>query len=293
MLRGRGRDVRRRRDGIGDLSAPALKRGRILWSRLRSRLAKVAVLALSLSLVPSPHLHPFPSFMAQVATMGPPLSPRETRRSGRRSAPSGSTSTSKSPDSPSSESAPRLPVVNRSSSSTSSRKRTKQDDPEDPPDEFHKNGSNGTPNGVPPLQNANGRTKRKGKEKEKPVLNLAIDSIIAEGEQADVVLELSGDPDVEEEEQGVTRCVCGNAGKSLLSYVLSSFPMPPNLLLGLTLRPGRDSVMSQSSRGAVPQWSPMAALNPQIILPLGTPVPDRVFPYTSITQSLSSPIHLS
>ncbi|KAH9961561.1 hypothetical protein BC827DRAFT_1202858 [Russula dissimulans] len=150
--------------------------------------------------------------MAQVATMGPPLSPRETRRSGRRSAPSGSTSTSKSPDSPSSESAPRLPTVNRSSSSTSSRKRTKQDEPEDPPDELHKNGSNGTSNGVPPLQNGNGRTKRKGKEKEKPVLNLAIDSIVAEDGQPDVALELNGDPDAEDEEQGVTRCVCGNAG---------------------------------------------------------------------------------
>lgn len=147
--------------------------------------------------------------MAQVATMGPPLSPRETRRSGRRSAPS---STSKSPKSPNSESAPRLPVVNRSSSSASSRKRAKQDDLEDPPDESHKSSSNGTSNGVTPLQNGNGRTKRKGKDKEKPVLNLAIDSIIAEGEHADVVLELNGDPDAEEEEQGVTRCVCGNAG---------------------------------------------------------------------------------
>jgi hypothetical protein len=44
------------------------------------------------------------------------------------------------------------------------------------------------------------------------VLNLAIDSIMAQGEQREVVLELNGDPDVEEEEQGVTRCVCGNAG---------------------------------------------------------------------------------
>jgi len=53
------------------------------------------------------------------------------------------------------------------------------------------------------------------------VLNLAIDSIIAEGEQADIVLELNGDPDAEEEEQGVTRCVCGNAG------IPPSFPCPP------------------------------------------------------------------
>ncbi|KAH9167545.1 hypothetical protein EDB89DRAFT_1967822 [Lactarius sanguifluus] len=151
--------------------------------------------------------------MAQVAMMGPPLSPRETRRSGRRSAPSGSTSTSKSPDSPNSESAPRLLAPpNRSSSSTSSRKRTKQEDIDDPPDDSHKNTPNGTTNGVTPLLNGNGRTKRKGKEKEKPVLGLAIDSIIAEGEQTDIVLDLNDGPDVEEEEQGVTRCVCGNAG---------------------------------------------------------------------------------
>lgn len=220
MARQRGAAMSGKTEG-----APALKRERILWSRLL--LAKLPY-SRSLSL---PSLHPFPTFMAQVATMGPPLSPRETRRSGRRSAPSGSTSTSKSPDSPSSESAPRLPVVNRSSSSASSRKRTKQDDLEDPPDDSHKNGSNGTPNGVPPLQNGNGRTKRKGKEKEKPVLNLAIDSIIAEGERSDIVLELNGDPDAEEEEQGVTRCVCGNAGipPSLSCPLIISYDGQPSL----------------------------------------------------------------
>jgi hypothetical protein len=185
--------------------------------------------------------------MAQVATMGPPLSPRETRRSGRRSAPSGSTSTSKSPDSPSSESAPRLPVVNRSSS-VSSRKRTKQDDLDDPPDESHKNssnGSNGTPNALPPLQNGNGRTKRKGKEKEKPVLNLAIDSILAEGEQPGVVLELNGDPEVEEEEQGVTRCVCGNAG------MLLSHPWPAVVLYASL---GVDSSSGTRFLGITAHW---------------------------------------
>lgn len=50
------------------------------------------------------------------------------------------------------------------------------------------------------------------------MLNLAIDSIMAEGEHPGVVLELNGDPDAEEEEQGVTRCVCGNAGV-LLSHL--------------------------------------------------------------------------
>ncbi|KAH9054310.1 hypothetical protein EDB87DRAFT_1689314 [Lactarius vividus] len=183
-------------------------------------------LALALSLPPS---RPIPPFMAQVAMMGPPLSPRETRRSGRRSAPSGSTSTSKSPDSPNSESAPRLLAPpNRSSSSTSSRKRTKQEDLDDPPDDSHKNTPNGTTNGVTPLHNGNGRTKRKGKEKEKPVLGLAIDSIIAEGEQTDIVLDLNGEPDVEEEEQGVTRCVCGNAGMLFLPFTARDNTLSPS-----------------------------------------------------------------
>lgn len=63
------------------------------------------------------------------------------------------------------------------------------------------------------------------------MLNLAIDSIIAEGEQADIVLELNGDPDAEEEEQGVTRCVCGNAGipPSLPSPLVISYDCQPHL----------------------------------------------------------------
>jgi len=231
--------------------------------------------------------------MAQVATMGPPLSPRETRRSGRRSAPSGSTSTSKSPDSPSSESAPRLPTVNRSSSSASSRKRTKQEDLEDPLDDSHKNGSNGTSNSVPPLQNGNGRTKRKGKEKEKPVLNLAIDSIIAEGEQADVVLELSADPDAEEEEQGVTRCVCGNAGiPPSLSYpfILPYHTKPP---LGADSSSRTRSLGDSNPHGEGDrdgrQHQRLSPDHP----PSRTPVPDRVPAPTSVTHSHISVINSS
>lgn len=244
----------------------------------------------SLSLSPNP----FPRFMAQVATMGPPLSPRETRRSGRRSVPSGSTSASKSPDSPSSESAPRLPTVNRSSSSASSRKRTKQEDLDDPPDDSHKTGSNGTPNGVPPLQqNGNGRTKRKGKEKEKPVLNLAIDSIIAEGEQADIVLEVSGDPDAEEEEQGVTRCVCGNAGipPSLLwSFILpyDTKPSPGTNFSSRTRSLGIPTLMGSGTAMVADSTA-----EAQIIPPLRTPVPDRVPAPTSVTHSHISVIHSS
>ena len=63
------------------------------------------------------------------------------------------------------------------------------------------------------------------------MLNLAIDSIIAEGEQAHIVLELNGDPDAEEEEQGVTRCVCGNAGipPSLSCPLIISYDGQPSL----------------------------------------------------------------
>jgi hypothetical protein len=49
---------------------------------------------------------------------------------------------------------------------------------------------------------------------------------MAEGERADVVLEVNGDPDAEEEEQGVTRCVCGNAGIPLFSPMVSVLSLP-------------------------------------------------------------------
>ncbi|KAI0058101.1 hypothetical protein BV25DRAFT_1315076 [Artomyces pyxidatus] len=145
--------------------------------------------------------------MAQVATMGPPLSPRETRRSGRRTAPSLSASTSKSPDSPTSESAPRSTQTNNRTSvptsNTSSRnKRSKQEDVDDPVDEPLKNGTNGI------LTNGNGRAKRKGKEKEKPILGLAIDAL-TKLDTSDAVV----DAIEPEEEQGVTRCVCGSTGE--------------------------------------------------------------------------------
>ncbi|KAI0047757.1 hypothetical protein FA95DRAFT_1190226 [Auriscalpium vulgare] len=145
--------------------------------------------------------------MAQVATMGPPLSPRETRRSGRRAAPSHSASTSKSPDSPASESTPRssqnIARPSLPSSNTSARnKRSKQEDVDEPPDEPLKNGTNGTA-----LTNGAARSKRKGKEKEKPVLGLAIDAI--KTDTPDIVMDVI-EPD---EEQGVTRCVCGSTGE--------------------------------------------------------------------------------
>lgn len=149
--------------------------------------------------------------MAQAATMGPPLSPRETRRSGRRSAPSASTSTSKSPDSPASESAPRNkdPSSRPASSITNGNGRSKRPKQEDPDDAIpHKNGhSNGSASN---LSSTNARAKRKGKEKEKvqQPADLPIESTSNQAGGSST----SGTTDPQEEdveEQGVTRCICG------------------------------------------------------------------------------------
>ncbi|KAL4078362.1 hypothetical protein V8B97DRAFT_1936888 [Scleroderma yunnanense] len=147
--------------------------------------------------------------MAQAATMGPPLSPRETRRSGRRSAPSASASTSKSPDSPASESAPRnkdpssRPALSISNSNGRS-KRPKQEDPDDAVP--HKNGhANGSASNH---GNTNPRAKRKGKEKAQQPADLLIESTSNKTGSSST----SGATELQEddaEEQGITRCICG------------------------------------------------------------------------------------
>ena len=152
--------------------------------------------------------------MAQAATMGPPLSPRETRRSGRRSAHSASASTSKSPDSPAPESLPRTKDTSArpaapNHNSNGRTKRPKQEDIDDtiPSKTALPNG------GAPNHAHSNGRTKRKGKEKEKPP---SLDQIPdpppskLSSDSADSA-ELQDD---DAEEQGITRCVCGMNGPS-------------------------------------------------------------------------------
>lgn len=154
--------------------------------------------------------------------MGPPQSPRETRRSGRRSAQSASASGSKSPDSPVSESAversfpaagprtvretigvgrrPRRPSLSTSSSNGRS-KRLKQEDIDDPV------GEDMTPSGTPATMTTNGRGKRKVKEK----APLTTDIIVEPPSLGD---EIAGEVAVEgEEEPSVTRCVCGSNGE--------------------------------------------------------------------------------
>lgn len=149
-----------------------------------------------------------PRFMAQLSIMGPPPSPRETRRSGRRSAPAPSTSTSKSPDSdqpPKQKDSTTRPALN-SSTSGSRNKRPKQEDVEDGDEERRNNtapsvASNGSTQGA-----SNGKSKRKGKEKDKQ-LEEQVEEETAETFADDGEL-AAGD----EEEQGITRCVCGSNG---------------------------------------------------------------------------------
>lgn len=145
--------------------------------------------------------------MANVATMGPPPSPKEPRRSGRRTAPSASTS--KSPaGSPASDSGPKPKETSHrpslsSSSSSSKSKRNKQEENDEPLEEIHKNGTDGS---------GNSRSKRKPKEKEKGV---SVVEILGSEEvlQSDALGgDAAGEPEEEDEEAGITRCICGGTG---------------------------------------------------------------------------------
>lgn len=156
--------------------------------------------------------------MAQAATMGPPLSPKEIRRSGRRSIPSASTSASKSPDL---DPAPKQKeIINRpglaSNNSNGRQKRLKQEDLDELVDD-RKNGSAPSTSSASSTHGAsiNGRAKRKPKEKEKekdkqPVLDAVMSEAIPG--QADNPA-ING---AEEEEQGITRCICGSTGASFI-----------------------------------------------------------------------------
>jgi hypothetical protein len=155
--------------------------------------------------------------MAQAATMGPPLSPRETRRSGRRSLPSASTSASKSPDS---DPAPRQKeILNRppltSNNSNGRQKRLKQEDFEETVDE-RKNGSAPSTSSTHAI--TAGRAKRKAKDKDKQVTLEAIPGDDTVESSQNLPLDAP-----EEEEQGITRCVCGSTGDFFRSLSVLSF----------------------------------------------------------------------
>ncbi|PPQ98621.1 hypothetical protein CVT24_003954 [Panaeolus cyanescens] len=148
--------------------------------------------------------------MAHSASMGPPLSPRETRRSVRRSAPSISASTSKSPDS---DQPPR--EKQRTTSSSSRNKRLKQEDHEDPPEDqkipqASSTISSGSNSGV------NGKAKRRAKEKDKEKEKEKDKDKDKQGatnnnQDADSVsVDLPPMDYNDEDDQGITRCVCGS-----------------------------------------------------------------------------------
>ncbi|TCD68256.1 hypothetical protein EIP91_011222 [Steccherinum ochraceum] len=144
--------------------------------------------------------------MTNPVSMGPPPSPKEPRRSGRRSVPSASAS--KSPaGSPTSDAAPKPKETNNHrpnpppSSNGGRTKKAKQEDLDDTLDDITK--ANAT---------TNGRTKRKGKEKEKATtaLDIHVDEDALNGDG--VAKDVAGDAP-EDEEQGITRCPCEVLGE--------------------------------------------------------------------------------
>ncbi|KAI0745154.1 hypothetical protein C8Q76DRAFT_702806 [Earliella scabrosa] len=144
--------------------------------------------------------------MANVATMGPPPSPKEPRRSGRRQAPSSSKSPAGSPPSeanPKSKDNPNRASVNPAHTNGRN-KRAKNEELDEPIEDLHRNGV--TSNG------GQSRSKRKGREKDKISLALEIP------DDPDNNPEGNGDEGVgengdDEDEAGVTRCICQKYGE--------------------------------------------------------------------------------
>ena len=166
--------------------------------------------------------------MANVATMGPPPSPKEPRRSGRRPAPSSSKSPAGSPPSEAPPAAPKpkdaaaRPSHNptHSNGSHSRNKRAKNEDIEEPLEEVHKNGVTGNGGSL--------RSKRKGKEKEKIPLVVEIpngDNGTGAEAVVDGVVEENGE---DEEEGGITRCICQKYGASLRVDLSVYVSQPPD-----------------------------------------------------------------
>ena len=197
-------------------------------------------LVTALELIVSPHLKPCRSHygsvisdgpiaknsfslctvMANVPPMGPPPSPKEPRRSGRRSVPSHSSSKSPAP-SPHPESAPRLkesrPMPPSSSSSRS--KRSKQEEVDETFEDMPK---------PPTNHQSSGRNKRKPKDKQSTPTPASIDNNHTPKDTR--VSEQPADTPAQEEE-GITRCICGNAG-SFTSWPYSALlTSPPSFTL--------------------------------------------------------------
>ncbi|TBU42935.1 hypothetical protein BD309DRAFT_865266 [Dichomitus squalens] len=145
--------------------------------------------------------------------MGPPPSPKEPRRSGRRPAPSSSKSPAGSPPSEANpaatkpKDAPGRPSSNSSHSNGSVRnKRAKNEDLDEPLEELHKNGVNTNGGSL--------RSKRKGKDKEKIALVVEIPNNDNDGGLEAVADDGAEENGEDEEEGGVTRCICQKYGVS-------------------------------------------------------------------------------
>lgn len=142
--------------------------------------------------------------MAQV--MGPPLSPRETRRSsGRRSGPPLSNSHSPESDIGSRFKEASRPPLLSSNSSGSNNGRNKLEPPDDSVEDRKATGQSASASSSNSTQGST-KSKRKPKEKEleldppQPAL-LAAEMVTTDGPAAE-----------EDEEQGITRCICGSTG---------------------------------------------------------------------------------
>ncbi|KAI0709567.1 hypothetical protein C8T65DRAFT_649163 [Cerioporus squamosus] len=148
--------------------------------------------------------------MANVPTMGPPPSPKEPRRSGRRPAPSSSKSPAGSPPSEpnpkSKDNAPRPPL--NTNHSNGRNKRAKNEELDEPLEEPHiaRNGVSTNGGSV--------RTKRKAKEKDKIPLSLLIPNDENDGNPEAIGDDGAGETgEGDEEEGGITRCICQKYGE--------------------------------------------------------------------------------
>ncbi|EIN11927.1 hypothetical protein PUNSTDRAFT_142135 [Punctularia strigosozonata HHB-11173 SS5] len=156
--------------------------------------------------------------MAQAALMGPPLSPREPRRSGRR-APAPISTSSLTPDSPRPPDSPasahthsrkengHRPTLSSANSSGSGRSKrsAKPDDHDDPHNALQEHPQNATSR-TSPLTNSKNKRRTKDKERPPPIQILTEPGFTApdnvEDGEVDPIL---GD----EEDSSITRCICG------------------------------------------------------------------------------------
>lgn len=144
--------------------------------------------------------------MAQAATMtmGPPLSPREIRRSGRRSAPSAN---SKSPDSDLPRHKDNPPRPPQSAPSRTKRTHDQEDHLDD-----RKHLASATHSSASNSSSTAPKAKRKSRDKRRSSADIALDTLHEPQDTTTTDL-------ADEEEQGITRCVCGSNGSFFFALI--------------------------------------------------------------------------